>query len=146
MFALPPAADRLRLSNTASVGGDEQHDMSEAELQPAVPKAQTPLVSVPSADVAGGINAGKRWHKLVHRHQAMGRAKASGHVINNVAEMGVTCWPWLDEKGRTNVVKQAKHACELSGWKNPAFLATLAAAQALNRRFRCCTPIAGRSD
>ena len=109
--------------------------MSVEEPQPAVPKPElrwyqyrlrTLLVALTLASVGmSWFTASRQWAE--QRRRAM--------CLNNVAEMGVTCWPWLDEKGRTNVVKQAKHACELSGWKNPAFLATLAAAQALNGDF-----------
>ena len=89
-------------------------------------RLRTLLVTLTLASVGmSWFTASRQWAE--HRRRAM--------CLNNVAEMGVTCWPWLDEKGRTNVVKQAKHACELSGWKNPAFLATLAAAQALNGDF-----------
>ena len=100
-------------------------------------RLRTLLVALTLASVGmSWFTASRQWAE--QRRWAM--------CLNNVAEMGVTRWPWLDENGRTNVVKQAKHACELSGWKNPAFLATLAAAQALQPRFRCCTPIASRSN
>ncbi len=109
--------------------------MSIEEPHPAVPKPRlrwyqyrlkTLLLAVTLASV------GMSWF-TTSRQWAEERRRAQ--YLNNLAEWEVTCWPWLDGKGRTEAVEHARRACELSSWRNAGHLATFSAAQALNGDF-----------